>query len=227
MKINKLHTWDLTPKEAVALQKELADQATDEEPAPECRLIAGADVSYDKHSDTMWAAVVVLDAKDASIVETRHAVRDTHFPYVPGFLSFREAPALLEAFAQIESKVDAVLFDGQGMAHPRRFGIASHVGLWLDLPTVGCAKTRLIGEYKEPKAKRGSTSPLTKDDETIGAVVRTKDSVKPLYISPGHRIDLEGAVELTLAMSRGYRLPEPTRQAHLTVNVLRREGREA
>jgi deoxyribonuclease V len=159
-----------------------------------------------------------------TVVERQGAVCDMRFPYVPGLLSFREAPALLEAFAKIESDPDVVLFDGQGLAHPRRFGIASHLGLWLDRPTIGCGKTRLIGKFREPGVKAGAVARLTDNGDTIGMVVRTKHKTKPIFVSVGHRADLGTAVRLVLSCCRGYRIPEPTRQAHLHVNEMRRQG---
>jgi deoxyribonuclease V len=179
-------------------------------------------VSYDRGSTKFFAGVVVIRTDDLSIVERRGAVLDSPFPYIPGLLSFREAPALLEAFARVQSNPEAVMVDGQGIAHPRRLGIASHVGLWLDLPCIGCAKSLLTGRYKEPAREAGSTSPLRDRDEVIGQVVRTKTGIKPLFVSVGHRVDLESAVRWVLACCHGYRLPEPTRQAHLFVNELRR-----
>jgi deoxyribonuclease V len=166
--------------------------------------------------------VVVLRLSDLAVVERRGAAVDVTFPYVPGLLSFREAPALLEAFAKVESKVDAVMCDGQGRAHQRRIGIASHLGLWLDTPCFGCGKSRLVGRFREPAPAAGSRSPLTDRGEVVGEVVRTKNNVNPVFISPGHKIDLASAVRLTLECVAGYRIPEPTRQAHLYVNELRR-----
>jgi deoxyribonuclease V len=226
MQIHPLHAWDLNTTEAIALQKELAGRVNTSLPLKRCELVAGADVSYSIGSDVFYAVVVVLRASDASIVEVQKAVAKSPFPYVPGLLSFREAPILLEAFARVESKVDAVMFDGQGIAHPRRLGIASHVGLWLQVPCIGCAKSWLFGKHQEPDAAAGSTSPMTDKGDVIGAVVRTKNKIKPLYISPGHLIDLDSSVRLTLQMCRGYRLPETTRQAHLHVNEFRREYSE-
>jgi deoxyribonuclease V len=161
---------------------------------------------------------------DGTIVERQSAVTETHFRYVPGLLSFREAPALLEAFAKVESEPDVVMLDGQGIAHPRRMGIASHIGLWLDRPCVGCAKSKLYGRYVEPAPEAGSTSPLVAGRDEIGQAVRTKNRVNPVYVSPGHRIDMAGAVRSVLASVRKYRLPEPTRLAHLFVNEERRKG---
>src|SRR5262249_55887487 len=150
-----------------------------------CQLIAGADVSHARFSNTIFAGIVVLRMEDLSIVEKQEAITKTAFPYIPGLLSFRETPALLEVFAKLQSKPDAVMLDGQGMAHPRRCGFACHFGLWLDLPSLGCAKSRLIGEYKEPGVAAASVSPLKDRREIIGQVVRTKDRVKPVFVSVG------------------------------------------
>lgn len=223
MQIHSLHRWDVAPAEAVALQRELSARIDVGKPLEKCDLVAGADVSYSYGSDVFYAAVVVMRAGDCQIVEVKHAVAISPFPYVPGLLSFREAPILLQAFARIESKVDAVLCDGQGIAHMRRLGIASHLGLWLEVPCVGCAKSLLFGKYEDPEAQAGASSPLLDKGEVIGEVVRTKNRVKPVYVSPGHRIDLASSVRLTLEMCRGYRLPEPTRLAHQYVNAFRRE----
>jgi deoxyribonuclease V len=222
MKIHQLHSWDLTPKEAVALQRELAGRVDTRVPLQRCDLIAGADVSYNRFSPIFYAAVVVLRTSDWSIVETQEVVRHSPFPYVPGLLSFREGPALVEAFRKLQCRPDAVMIDGQGIAHPRRFGIASHLGLWLDVPTLGCAKSLLIGKYKEPGKRRQSMTRLMDRDDVIGSIVRTRDTVKPVFVSVGHKIDQASAVRLVLQSARGYRIPEPTRQAHLHVNVLRR-----
>jgi deoxyribonuclease V len=222
MHIHPVHSWNLAPAEAVALQRQLAGRVLTDIPLTSCDLIAGADVSYDQGSTKFYAGVVVLRTDDLSIVERRGAALDSPFPYIPGLLSFREAPALLEAFARVQSAPGAVMVDGQGIAHPRRLGIASHLGLWLDLPCIGCAKSLLTGRYKEPAHDAGSTSALHDGNEVIGQVVRTKSGVKPLFVSVGHRIDLDSAVRWVLACGHGYRLPEPTRQAHLFVNELRR-----
>jgi deoxyribonuclease V len=224
MNIHHLHSWDLTIPQAIALQKELAGKVDTRTPLLRCDLVAGADISYNLRSPVFYAAVVVLRTSDWSIVEVQEAVRESPFPYVPGLLSYREGPALLEALTKIESPVDALMIDGQGIAHPRRFGIASHMGLWLDLPTIGCAKSRLTGKYKEPGPKRGALATLKDKDEMIGSIVRTRDRVKPVFVSVGHKIDQASAVRLVLESARGYRIPEPTRQAHLHVNALRRRG---
>jgi deoxyribonuclease V len=222
MHIERLHDWNLTPKQAVALQRELAARIDVRTPLEKCELIAGADVSCSRFSNVLHAGVVVLRMADLSLVERRGVVFKTTFPYVPGLLSFREAPALLAAFALIESEPDVVVLDGQGFAHPRRFGLACHVGLWLNRPCLGCAKSRLVGTFKRLGIKAGSRTRLTDDEEIIGSVVRTKARVKPVFVSPGHRIDLESSVRTILAARAGYRIPEPTRLADWHVKELRR-----
>jgi deoxyribonuclease V len=224
MKFRRLHDWDLSEPEAVALQRELAAQVDVSEPLGRCDLIAGADVSYNRFSDIMYAGVVVWRASDNTVVDRVAAVTETHFPYIPGLLSFREAPALLDAFAKLETVPDVVMLDGQGIAHPRRLGIGAHIGLWLQIPTVGCAKSKLYGRYEEPAPEAGSTSPLVAGKQVIGEVVRTKDRVSPVFVSPGNKIDLAGSVRAVLAGVRKHRLPEPTRLAHLYVNEERRKG---
>ncbi len=218
----KLHDWNLSPRDAVALQQSLRAQVRLQTPPRRLRTVAGADISFNKDDETIYAGIVVLRLPELVTVEEVGVVTQTKFPYVPGLLSFREAPAILEAWEKLRAAPDAVMFDGQGIAHPRRFGIASHVGLWLDRPTWGCAKSLLTGRYEEPAPARGSRSPLMDKGETVGAVLRTKDNVSPVYVSPGHWLDLETAVDLTLRCGGGYRVPEPTRRAHLLVNALRR-----
>src|SRR5262245_25020974 len=194
MDLPNLHAWNLTPTEAIALQRQLTGQVDSRSPLVDCELVAGADCSYNRFSPRFYAAVVVLRTSDWTIVETQEAIGDSPFPYIPGLLSFREAPIVLEAFAKLKCRPDAVMYDGQGCAHPRRLGIAAHLGLWLGIPTIGCAKTRLCGTAREPGKRAGSLTPLRDKDEVIGSVVRTKDRVKPLYISVGHKIDLPSAV---------------------------------
>ncbi len=222
MNLPTLHPWNLSPTDAVALQRQLAGQIVSNVAVPTCNLIAGADCSYNRYSTTMYAGVVVLRADDLSVVERKGAVGEAEFPYVPGFLSFREAPILLQAFAKLEHTPDVVMCDGQGLAHPRRLGIACHLGLWLNVPTLGCGKTRLVGRFKEPEREAGSSTPLEDRGELIGRVVRNKTGVKPLFVSPGHLMDIDSAVHWALVTTRKYRLPEPTRLAHLYVNELRR-----
>lgn len=224
MKIPPLHSWNLSPSEAIALQKQLAGSIDARTPLTSYELIAGADVSYNRFSPKFYAAVVVWRPADNAIIEVQEALGENRFPYIPGLLSFRELPILLEAFAKLKTRPDAVMMDGQGYAHPRRLGIASHLGLWLKRPTVGCAKTRLVGTARAPGKKAGALSPLRDKDEVIGHLVRTKFNVKPLFVSIGNMIDLPSATRLVLACVRGHRLPEPTRQAHLHSNALRRRG---
>lgn len=222
MDIRPLHGWDLDAREALALQKELAGRVDVSRPLGPWRTIAAADVSFNRGGETLYAAVVLLEAGSLGLIERVGVAGPARFPYIPGLLSFREAPPLLEAFARLKQTPDVVLCDGQGIAHPRRLGIASHLGLWLGLPTVGCAKSRLCGVHEEPGPQRGDRTPLLDRGEVIGSVVRTKDRVKPLFVSPGHLCDLESAVALVLATSRRYRLPDPARQAHEYVNAVRR-----
>jgi deoxyribonuclease V len=220
-----LHPWDLIPSQAVALQRRLATSVRTQEQLGEYELVAGADVSNHYGSSVFHAAVVLLCRGDWSVVESASAAVETPFAYTPGLLSFREAPALLAAFRRLRQRPDVVMIDGQGIAHPRRLGIASHVGLWLDLPTVGCAKSRLAGRFAEPGPDPGDRSPLVDRGEVIGTVLRTRARAGPLFVSPGHRIDLDGAVRLVLESGRGYRLPEPTRLAHEHANEARRLAR--
>jgi deoxyribonuclease V len=226
MNVPKLHAWDLSPKEAIVLQKELAGQVVlrDEQPAA-VRLVAGVDVSCARFGTTVYAAVVLFDLVESTVVERVSARAAEAFPYVPGLLSFRELPVVLEAFRRLRQVPDVVLVDGQGLAHPRRLGIASHLGLWLGLPTVGCAKSRLCGKHEPPGLRRGEWAGLRDDGEEIGRVLRTRDRIKPLYISPGHLVSMERAVQIVLDCGRGYRLPEPTRLAHVESNRLREAAR--
>ena len=220
--MNPLHPWDLSPRDAVELQKSLRARLTLRPPAQPPQTVAGADISFDKDDPTVYAGIVVLRLPDLVTVEEATVVTRANFPYVPGLLSFREAPAILAVWEKLRVKPDAVMFDGQGIAHPRRFGIAAHVGLWLDRPTWGCAKSLLTGRYSEPAPERGSRSALLDKGETIGAVLRTKDNTSPVFVSAGNHMDLDTAVDLTLRCGGGYRGPEPTRRAHLLVNALRR-----
>jgi deoxyribonuclease V len=218
----KFHDWNLSPTEAVAMQKELRERI---QIAPldlsRVQTVAGADISFNKFSETIYAGIVVLKFPSLEIIERTGVVTTTKFPYIPGLLSFREIPALLEAWEKLENVPDVLVCDGHGIAHPRRLGIAAHAGLWLDLPTIGCAKSVLVGKFEMPENARGSRSPLVHYGENIGTVLRTKNKVAPVYVSPGNLCDMESAVELLLRCDTGYRLPQPTRQAHLFVNELR------
>ncbi|MCX7816777.1 MAG: deoxyribonuclease V [Syntrophales bacterium] len=223
--IRHLHEWELDIKKAREIQKQLRSQLilTDENfPQRPC-LVAGADVSYSRESEKLYAAVVVLSYEDMKISEEAYASGSVTFPYIPGLLSFREGPILLQAFAKLKEVPDVVLLDGQGIAHPRGLGLASHIGLFLDLPTIGCAKSRLLGECGEVGSNVGDQTPLYYEGQVVGTALRTKKNVKPIYVSPGHRISLTKACQIVLDTCRGYRIPEPLRQAHILVNRLRTE----
>jgi len=216
------HKWDISPKEAVQLQKELAACVIRKRSGPEVATVAGVDTSYRK--GRARAAVVVLTYPELELVERVAAYRKVEFPYVPGLLSFREGPAVLDALNTLNRKPDLLIFDGQGIAHPRRFGIASHVGVLVGIPSIGCAKSRLVGEYEEPGENRGGYTLLTHKGDTIGAVVRTRSKVKPLFVSPGHLIDLEESIRFVLGCCRRYRLPETTRLADKLAGEWRGDG---
>lgn len=223
MKIPSLpHRWNVSPARAMALQRELAPLIIARGAVPRARLVAGADLAFTSDLERCIAGVVVWDVQRREIVEQRTAVRKVRFPYVPGLLSFREAPALLAALAKLDHEPDAFIFDGQGYAHPRRFGLACHVGLLIDRPSAGCAKSRLIGQHTEPGPRRGSATPLIDKNQRIGTVLRTRDHVKPLYVSIGHRLSLSAAEKLILTCCIGYRLPEPTRLADQLVATAKR-----
>jgi deoxyribonuclease V len=209
-----LHSWDLTPKEAIALQQQLRDRIEREDRFGAVDTVAGIDVGFEDDGRTARAAIAVLAFPGLQLVEQAIARVPARFPYVPGLLSFREIPAVLAAFERLRTKPDLILYDGQGIAHPRRIGIASHVGLVLDRPSIGVAKTRLIGEHRAPLKRRGTWVPLLDADEVIGAVLRTRVGVKPLYVSSGHRVCLATAIKWVLACATRYRLPETTRWAH-------------
>lgn len=221
MKIEPLHRWDVSPAEAIRIQQALRKHLRFEDHHGDMETVGGVDVSYDKQSGTLYAAAVVMRLADLEVLETATAVREATFPYVPGLLSFRESPAVLQALAKITRRPDCLLCDGQGIAHPRRFGIACHLGLVLNLPAIGCAKSLLVGEYREPGPKRGAFEPLYDRGEQVGIILRTKDGVEPVYVSPGYMVSFAPAREIVLKTHGGYRIPEPTRQAHLLVNQLR------
>lgn len=210
------HPWNVSMAEAAAIQRRLAPlaaQATGAISLDDIHTVAGVDASYPAQGHAGHAAVVVFSFPDLTVIEQAVATRASVFPYIPGLLSFREGPVVIDALAKLHAMPDLLIFDGQGYAHPRRLGLASHLGLYLNVPSVGCAKSRLIGRYTEPGPNRGDQSPLTDRGETIGAVLRTRPGAKPLFISSGYRIALPTAVEVVLRCLRGYRLPETTRAA--------------
>jgi deoxyribonuclease V len=214
MKIEQCHPWPATVGEAIAIQEELQVQVITEDQLPETvQYVAGVDMGFDAGGTISRAAVAVLSFPDLQVVETTIAYRPTSFPYVPGFLSFREIPAVLDALEKVTITPDLILCDGQGIAHPRRLGIACHLGLIVDIPTIGVAKSRLVGTYDELPETKGSWQPLIYKDETVGAVLRTRTGVNPLYISSGHRVSLPTALDYVLRCTPKYRLPETTRVA--------------
>ncbi|MCL7939970.1 deoxyribonuclease V [Halomonas sp. ATCH28] len=220
-----LHDWDLAPREAIALQKRLAGQVEREDRLDPVGRIAGVDIGFEQDGAITRAAVVVLawppgaegefEPTTLEIVEQVVHREPTRMPYVPGLLSFREVPAALAAFERLEVRPELVMVDGQGIAHPRRIGVASHLGLWLDLPTIGVAKSRLCGRHREPGPARGDWTPLVDgpDDEVIGAVLRSRVKVKPIFVSPGHRLTLPTALDWVIRCLGRTKLPEPTRLA--------------
>jgi deoxyribonuclease V len=218
-----LHPWDVAYQEAVSIQNTIKKDLIlhDGVKIGPAAVIAGADISYSRGSDLFFAAVVLLSYPDMQPLAEVHAVGRVSFPYIPGLLSFREGPVLLKAFENLQQAPDLVLFDGQGIAHPRGVGLAAHLGLFLDIPAIGCAKSRLCGEYRDPGPCPGDHEDLLYQGQVIGSVMRTKARVRPVFVSPGHLISLERSREVTLKCCRGYRLPEPIRQAHLAVNRLR------
>jgi len=190
------------------------------------RLVGAADVTFLGAKEMVAAAIVVFDMASKEILEERAAVCRVRFPYVPGYLAFREGPAVAAAWETLSHRPDVMLFDGHGIAHPRRMGIASHMGVLLSVPSVGCAKKRLAGEHEAPGLQKGSTAPLTLSGETVGAVVRTRAGVKPVFVSPGHLADLPSSVALVLALCSRYRIPDPARRAHQLTQEIRRANRE-
>jgi deoxyribonuclease V len=223
----KLRTrWNLTPREAMRLQENLRERVEREDRFEALQFVAGADLAFDPATDLAFAGVIVYEFPQLREVERRMARRRLRFPYVPGLLSFREGPVLLAAFEQLRTKPDLILVDGHGIAHPRRFGIACHLGLLLDAPTIGCAKSILVGEALEPGVRAGSTAPLVDKNETVGAVLRTRDRVKPIYVTTGHRVSLESAVQIVARCLDGFRIPKPTREADHFVRDLRRAYQE-
>ena len=218
------HLWAVSVQEAFRIQEELRQKLVLEDVPEAPRTIAGVDVSYSRARDLLFSAIVVLDADSLEPIEVASASRQPVFPYVPGLLTFREGPVVLEAYAGLKDEPDLLMFDGQGIAHPRGLGLASHIGVILDRPSIGCAKSRLVGEFKEPKQKRGSMRTLSLHRTKVGVVLRTKDQTKPLFVSPGHRVTVETAASRVLGAGRGYRLPEPTRLAHTAAERVKRES---
>jgi deoxyribonuclease V len=228
--MKKLHRWDLSYAQARDLQVSLAQRVRFTPLKKDPRVIAGLDCAFSKDGRRILAVVVVLRLPEFELIETVSAIRDVSFPYIPGLLSFREAPVCLDALEKLRTRPDVFMIDGQGIAHPRRLGLAAHLGLFIDQPTIGCAKSRLTGRFEEPPLEKGEYS-LLKDEkskqqassEIIGAVVRTRANVKPVFVSVGHKCLLDDAIRITLTCAVKYRLPEPTRLAHQKVSQLKLE----
>ena len=215
MKVERLHSWQISIAEALEIQQRLAVQVSKRSEVTTPRFIAGIDISAGKEEGMATGAVVVLQYPELSVVETKVARGKLDFPYIPGLLSFRESPLTLAACQKLTIIPDLILVDGQGIAHPRRLGLASHLGLFLNTPTIGCAKSILCGNHEAPGAEPGSYTEVADRGEIIGAALRTKLRVKPVYVSIGHKVDLKTATYWVMNCCRGYRLPEPTRLAHL------------
>ncbi len=219
-----LHPWNVTPQKAIGVQEELRKRLRLRPPKAPFKTIAAADASYSLAGDRFYAGFLLFSYPSLNLMETASACGRVSFPYIPGLLTFREAPMLLKAFSKLKTRPGLVLMDGQGIAHPRSMGIAAHLGILLDLPTIGCAKSRLFGEEAEPGPDQGSCVLLCQEGRTVGMIVRTRTGVKPVYVSPGHKMDLDTSVEIILSLCRGYRIPEPLRQAHIFVNNLREKN---
>ena len=218
-----MHTWKLTPKEAVQLQREISSMIVIGGEPEKLDLIAGIDISMQLFGKTGYAAVIVFSYPDLEVVEEAFARGPIPFPYVPGLLTFREGPLIEQAMSQLQSSPDLLIFDGHGIAHPRGMGIAAHMGLKLNIPSIGCAKSRLCGEYLEPASEKGSSSVLQDGEgKQIGVVLRTRDKVKPVFVSPGHMVGMDASARIIMSCTGKYRIPIPTREAHIRVGAYRK-----
>jgi deoxyribonuclease V len=209
-----LHSWNVSVEEAVQIQEALKNRITLKKTLSKVRTIGAGDVAYSKNEEFLFGAIVVLSFPNLEILDMATADGKIPFPYIPTLLSFREGPILIKTFQRLRLKPDVMIIDGQGIAHPRQMGLASHMGLWFDLPSIGCAKTPLLDEFVSPELSKGSFEWIRREGEKVGAVLRTKDKVKPLFVSPGHLIDLSTSIQLILESCRGFRIPEPLRKAH-------------
>lgn len=221
IRLHHEHRWDVAPFEAQQIQKELQTQVSEEDGSAPIRVIAGVEVAHSRFSDTLTAAVSLVSYPDMALIEQVTVEYRTKFPYIPGLLSFRECPAILRAFEQLGTMPDLVLVDGPGVAHPHGLGVASHLGVLLGVPTIGCSRSSLVGSYVEPEVSAGSQTSLVWQGKVIGAVYRSKNRVAPLFISTGHGVSRQSAVKLVIECCQGYRLPEPTRHAYAALNSAR------
>lgn len=222
MKYRRLHSWRVSPREAIRIQSRLRSQVELADRLPQVRRVAGADMALDLNANRAVAGVVIYAFPQMEEIERLWGETEITFPYVPGLLSFREAPALLKVFARVKNAPDLIFCDGHGYAHPRRFGITSHLGLLLDTPTIGCAKSLLIGTHGRLAQTAGSWTPLRDGEEVIGAVLRTREAVNPIYVTQGHRVSLPTALKFVLGVLDGYRIPRPTRDADRFVAAVKR-----
>ncbi|MHC4482024.1 MAG: deoxyribonuclease V [Planctomycetota bacterium] len=221
MRTKKLHSWNLSYSEAIALQKRLSENVQLVQSKHQLKTVAGLDCALSKDGQRIIACAVVVRLPDFELIETKDATRKAAFPYIPGLLSFREAPVCIAAVGKLKAEPDVFIVDGQGIAHPRRLGLAAHLGLFFDKPTIGCAKSRLTGAFEDPPLEKGSYNLLKDKGRVIGAVVRTRTNVKPVFVSVGNKCLLKDAIKTTLACATKYRLPEPTRLAHQMVGKIR------
>lgn len=213
------HCWDLSPDKALALQRELAREVVLIDAFETINYVAGVDVAYHKESDKIVGGITILEATSLKLIETHLAVSVARFPYIPGLFSFRELPVIMEAMDQIKTVPDLIICDGHGIAHPQRFGLASHLGVLYDVATIGCAKNLLTGTFVDPSPQRGSSAPLVDEGDVIGAALRTQTEVRPVYVSTGHRISLKTACDWVMQLTSRYRLPETTRAADHAVKI--------
>jgi len=222
--MNLLHSWDVSVEVAIQIQEALKDRIILKKTFSRIRTIGGGDVAYSKDGYLLFGAIAVLSFPELEILDRATADGKIPFPYIPSLLSFREGPILIRAFQKLRLKPDMMIYDGQGIAHPRGVGLASHMGLWLDLPSIGCAKTPLLHEFISPGPSRGSFEWIRREGKKVGAVLRTRDHIKPLFISPGHRIDLSTSNQLILESCKGFRFPEPLRKAHQLAERVARDA---
>jgi deoxyribonuclease V len=219
--MKSLHPWKVTPEQAIRIQENLRHRIILRKTFSRVRTIGGGDVSYQKEGNLLFGAMVVLSFPQMESLDVATTRGKVSFPYVPGLLAFREGPILIKTYEKLRLRPDILVFDGHGIAHPRGIGLATHLGIWFNLPSIGCAKTPLLGESAIPKPSKGSFELIQKDGREVGAVLRTKDRVRPVFVSPGHRIDLPTSIQLVLESCQGFRIPEPLRRAHqLSRNLL-------
>ncbi|MBI1869646.1 MAG: endonuclease V [Chlamydiae bacterium] len=221
MKIKEIHSWNVSPREAFEIQKNLARQVILSDGPKNVETVAGSDIALDLDREEGIAGIIIYRLRDGIELERVFARSKISFPYIPGLLAFREGPILLKAFQLLKHEPDLVFFDGQGISHPRGLGIASHLGIILDKPTIGCAKSRLIGTYHEPGIDKGCFSPLIDQEKQVGVVLRTRKGVRPIFVSPGHQMNHKSAVDFVLSFCDGYRIPKPTREADRWVGQLK------